>query len=44
MQGSSIAFQTGAMGMYMGNSWDINDMKAAQEQAELGLRPASLGA
>jgi ABC-type glycerol-3-phosphate transport system substrate-binding protein len=32
MQGEANAFRTGAVGMYLGYSWDIADMKAAKEQ------------
>jgi multiple sugar transport system substrate-binding protein len=32
MQGASNAFNTGAVGMFLGYSWNISDMKAAQEQ------------
>jgi len=32
MNGSSNAFRTGAVGMYLGNTWDIQDMLAAREQ------------
>jgi multiple sugar transport system substrate-binding protein len=32
MQGSSNAFRTGAIAMYLGYAWDIADMKAAKEQ------------
>jgi len=32
MNGSSNAFRTGTVGMYLGNTWDIQDMLAAREQ------------
>jgi multiple sugar transport system substrate-binding protein len=32
MQGAANAFMTGAVGMFMGYSWSIADMKAAKEQ------------
>jgi multiple sugar transport system substrate-binding protein len=32
MQGASNAFNTGAVGMFLGYSWSIQDMKAARDQ------------
>jgi len=46
MQGASSAFRTGTVGMYIGNTWDIQDMLAAKKQGldwQACLSPKSPG-